>query len=323
MRCAMSKSATGIAVLMSLLFAANSAYACDLCAIYRGVEAKESRPGVSVGLAEQFTRFSTLKEDGREVQNEAGQYMESFITQFFAGYRFSPDAGVQVNVPLVSRSFRRPEGFAIDRGVDTGLGDISVIFDYRLIDGLTEDTFYILSVFGGVKLPTGDSGRLQEEKFEPPAPPGAPESGIHGHDLALGSGSTDVIAGLSGAFHYNRFFVDASAQYAIRTRGALGYRYANDLIWAVKPGYFPLVEHDKTFGIQLAVTGEAKGRDTFMDKKAEDTGVNSVFMGPELSFTWKDTVSASIGVDIPVMVDNTALQVTPDFKVRGGLVWRM
>src|SRR5205823_6450459 len=44
----------------------------------------------------------------------------------------------------------------------------------------------------GLKFPTGDSSRLKEE-FHEVEIPGAPESGIHGHDLTLGTGSYDGI----------------------------------------------------------------------------------------------------------------------------------
>src|SRR5206468_11511093 len=46
----------------------------------------------------------------------------------------------------------------------------------------------------GIKFPTGGSSRLAEE-FHEIEIPGAPESGIHGHDLTLGTGSYDGIFG--------------------------------------------------------------------------------------------------------------------------------
>ena len=65
--------------------------------------------------------------DGREAANPSGQYEDSSITQLVAGYSFTPRFALQVNVPLVYRSFERPEGFALDRGTEAGLGDISLL----------------------------------------------------------------------------------------------------------------------------------------------------------------------------------------------------
>ena len=52
------------------------------------------------------------------------------------GYSFNSRFALQVNVPLIYRSFQRPEGFAIDRGTESGLGDVSllgklVLFHFR------------------------------------------------------------------------------------------------------------------------------------------------------------------------------------------------
>ena len=305
------------------LACAAQASACDLCAIYRGEEAKVSRPGFNIGAFEQFTRFGTLQDGGKEVPNVAGQYLNSSITQFIAGYQWSGQFGLQVNLPYIYRSFRRPAGFLTDKGTVSGLGDMSLTGNYRLYENVTEDMIFIWSMSGGVKFPTGSSARIAEELNETPPPPGAPESGIHGHDLALGSGSYDGIVGTNAVLHYSRVFVSASVQYAIRGTGDFGYRHDNNLNWSLKPGAFLFVSDDATLGCQLAVTGESKGRDTFQGSRVDDTGITTVFLGPELSFTWKEELSAGLGADFPVLIDNTALQIVPDYKIRAALVWRL
>ena len=78
-------------------------------------------------MSEQFTYFNTVQVDGREVDNPTDQYLASSITQLVAGYTFNSRFALQVNVPLIYRSFQRPEGFAIDRGTESGLGDVSLL----------------------------------------------------------------------------------------------------------------------------------------------------------------------------------------------------
>ncbi len=313
----MRKWTLGLAFI--ILFAvSNTALACDLCAIYRADEAKESNPGFNVGVFEQFTHFGTLQKNGREVPNTADQYMDSSITQLFTGYQFER-FGVQVNMLYIYRPFRRTGPKGMDDDVSAGLGDISLVGKYRAYEHLTPDTIFICTLIGGVKFPTGSADRIKEEKSESPPAPGLPESGIHGHDLALGSGSYDGIIGTTAAFHWDRFLTVAGIQYAIRTRGAYGYRYANDLVFHVKPGYFLYVSHESTVGMQLAMTGEAKGKDVFRGKQAEDTAVTGLFIGPELSYTWKEKMSADLGADFPVVLHNTSLQAVPDYKVRAAI----
>lgn len=315
----MKKCATTL--LVFVIYSAPS-FACDLCAIYRGTEARNARPGVFFGLSEQFTHFGTLRMDGDEVLNKEGQYLDSSITQFVAGYQINSRFGAQLNIPYIHRSYARAEGFTIERGTESGIGDLSVTGSARLFEKVAGNAFFVWLAFGGVKFPTGSASRLAEELAEEAPVPGAPEAGIHGHDLALGTGSYDGIAGTSAAFHYRRFVTETNVQYAIRSRGEFGYKHANDLLWSVKPGYFLMVDHSHTLSLRMALSGEAKGKDDLNGVKSADTGITSMFLGTESSFTWKDRLNVELGVDLPLSENNTALQIVPDYRVRAGVVWR-
>jgi hypothetical protein len=183
-------------------------------------------------------------------------------------------------------------------------------------------------VVGGVKFPTGCSDRLKEEleEHEGEGEEGEEhhheESGIHGHDLALGSGSYDGIVGTSLFARWKRLFATGNVQYTIRTIGDLDYRYANDLHWSVKPGGYLWLGHEGTVGLQLAATGETKDVDTFRGETAPDTGASNVFLGPDLSFTWKENLSAELGAKIPVLRSNTSLQIVPDYKIYAAMTLR-
>jgi hypothetical protein len=111
--------------------------ACDLCGCYtpqlNAMPGMESTPpfpwlaGWYAAVSEQFTRFATLQLDGDEVANPTGQYLNSSITQLVAGYDINSRFALQINVPLIYREFKRPEGFQIDRGTVSGLGDMSLL----------------------------------------------------------------------------------------------------------------------------------------------------------------------------------------------------
>ncbi len=302
--------------------AVESVSGCDLCAIYSASQARgESGQGFFAGVAEQFTYFGTVQVDGKEVADPSGQYLDSSISQLFAGYNFNTRFGVQFNLPMIYRYYKRPnsEG-GIERGTEAGLGDVSLLGTYVPYRKLTEDFTFTWTLLGGVKFPTGNSERIGEELNEVKDPVGPP-SGIHGHDLTLGSGSYDGIVGTGIYTRWQKWFLAASVQYSIRSTGDFDYRFADDLTWSGGPGYYVALNHQYTCSVQAVVSGEYKGKDEFEGEAAEDTGMTAVYLGPQLNFTWGSNLSAYLAADLPVSLDNTSLQTVPDYRVRGGLTW--
>ena len=169
-----------------------------------------------------------------------------------------------------------------------------------------------------------EKSRIQErtEELHEVEVPGAPESGIHGHDLTLGSGSVDGLVGTSVSARWRRLFFTASAQYSIRSTGSYDYRYANDVTWSGGPGGYLLLGDPWTLSVQLNISGEQKGLDTFQGAKAGDTGTTAVYLGPELQLTWKNRVSLDFGVDLPVVMNTTSFQTVPDYRLHGSLTFR-
>src|SRR4029079_15483476 len=115
-------------------------------------------------------------------------------------------------------------------------------------------------------------------EFDEESIPGAPESGIHGHDLTLGTGSFDGIFGAQLSAHYGSWFFQTELQFALRGDGRHEYDFADDFSWAGGPGYYFVRSHDAVVGLQFVVSGETKGRDRFEDDPAEDTGITAVYL---------------------------------------------
>lgn len=316
------KSTYSILSIISLFTVSfNQASACDSCAIYTAMEAQgASTAGWFTGTSEQFTYFGTTQVDGDKVSNEAHQHLSSSITQTLVGYDFNSRFSVQANLPYIYRRYKRPDGFATDRGTECGIGDLSIIGNFQIMRQDKMDTTFSWNGFAGIKLPTGSANRIKEE-FDEHEVSGAPESGIHGHDLALGSGSYDGVLGTSFYGRYQRIFAAASFQYSIRTEGDYNYRYANEFSWEAGVGAYLLIDHSYTLALQLHASGESKGKDSFDGETADDTGMNSFYLGPRLIATWQDKLSADLGIDIPVMLQNTAFQTVPDYRIRGGVTW--
>jgi hypothetical protein len=337
----------GLLLLSSLVAVdATNSRACDLCGCFtpqlEAMPEMEHTASPSWGrgfygaIGEQFTHFGTVQVDGDEIDNPTGQYLNSSITQLVAGYDINSRFALQINVPIIYREFKRPEGFAIDRGTESGLGDIAlllktVLFHYSgearrefRVEGknpvaIEHEPDFTASVvlLTGVKFPTGGTSRIKEE-FNEVEVPGAPESGIHGHDLTLGTGSYDGIFGALGSLRYKSIFFEANVQFTWRSDGAHDYSFANDLTWSAGPGYYLVRNPETIVGLQFVVSGEHKDVDRFRGEPAADTGITSVFVGPRVVAS-RGRFSAEVAVDLPVKIDNTALQVVPDYRLRGAI----
>ena len=320
--------------------------ACDLCAIYATSEAREDRTGLRLGVAQQFTYFRTWQRNDVTVPNP-GERLASSITQVLVGYNFHRRLGVQLNLPIISRHYTRLEGERLVDGDASGLGDLTLLAIGKPFEWSHLDRIAHLVTFAGLKLPSGGTSFLREEVAPPPCIPfpdptacsrrrgalpwpqhrnGTP-SGLHGHDLTLGSGSVDGVLGAQVFATWDRYFATASVQYMIRGTGAFDYRYANDLLFSGGPGLYLFAGHllggqPWALRAQALLTGESKGTDTIDGQRVGDTGYTGLYLGPALAFAWGLHLGAELALDVPVLQHNSGLQIVPDYRLRGALTWR-
>jgi len=216
------------------------ALACDCCSVFSACNLQlESEKGFIAGVAEQFTHFGALQMDGRKIPGN-GEYIDSLVSQIFAGYNFNERFSAQLNVPVIYRSF----GSATMHDSVSGLGDVSLVGNFRIFQHTTADWSFNWSALGGVKLPTGDSSKLN-------IPEGVLPDGIGGHDIALGSGSVDGIVGTGFSVRWKRIFLSGNMQYAIRTEGDFQHQYANDWTWSAGPGAYLWLGQKCTLAAQV------------------------------------------------------------------------
>src|ERR1035441_333209 len=286
-----------------------SVFACDLCSIYSANEAQGGGQGFFAGVAEQFTEFGTLQDNSREIPGH-GEYIDSLVSQIFAGYNFNKYVGVQFNLPVIYRAY----GDNAMRDSEAGIGDISLVGNVRLYHQATENFTFNWTALGGIKFPTGAASKLN-------TPDDALPAGIGGHDIALGSGSFDGLVGTGFSARWKKFFLNGQMQYGIRTEGDFQHRYANDWTWSGGPGVYLALKDNYTIALQAAVAGESKGKDTFAGVPDGDSAETIVYLGPKISFTWSDHFSAHVGVDLPVSIADSGLQVVPDYRIHAAVTW--
>jgi hypothetical protein len=333
-----------VATLILVSVSVVSARPCELCAIYSASSARgESSSGFLFTVAEQFIPYHTVQLDGQELKFPNADFVDSSFTHLVPGYNFSPRFGLNLNAPLVYRSFRRtdvrysltdPPVFATERGTEFGLGDAALIGRITVLQKTAMKYGVVLNLLAGVKFPTGDTGRLKDEVeqsriFEALSPftthidpLSHSVASVHPHDLALGSGSFDGIFGVTLNTRWQRWFFNSQFQYYLRTEGESTFQYGNDLLLSGGPGRYLALKDSWTLSLQANAAYETHARDELLGRKSDLTGLTAWYLGPQLSFTCGEHFSANAGMDVPLRISNHGLQNVPDYRVRGGLSWR-
>lgn len=309
-------------IVLCTMISTSTTLACDLCAIYTSVDATKFEPhSFSLGLAEQYAAYDEIRDRGHKIDNLADQYLHSSTMQLHGTYVVSDSFAIQGTLPIIHRSFKRAEGGEIETGHEAGVGDMSFLGRYRIFNKHEMQSTLRIEIYGGIKLPTGDSERLREELSEEEEE-GTMPSAVHGHDLALGTGSIDFPVGAAFFGQYGRGIVSAEAQYIIRTDGSYDYRYADDFSWAIGAGAYVLPRDESSLAIKVNLSGETKGRDSRKGERFGDTSITQVFLGPELVWTSGDRFSLETALDLPIYVENGEVQATPTSRVRMAVSYR-
>ena len=348
-------------ILSTIIFTASltaGASACDLCACDLPLIRLENRHGWHVGASEQYTSYESLRLDGRDIHNASGQYLHSSITQILLGYDFNSRFGVQLNVPIIARTYRRVEEGGVENGNISGLGDISLIAHYTPVHVERGNFFFTARLLGGIKFPTGDSDRLKEEaahghgsagdahaadasheeeataahehdahepaehEHEAEAHSNEESSGVHGHDLALGTGSVDFIVGGDMHLQWKRLFVNAGVQVTVRGQGRHDYDFADDVAWHAGLGAVVFKRKELAVALEARFAGESKGEDKFQGQRLDDTAATNVYFGPHAVVTWNDRLSVDAGFGFPICRENTGTQITPDLRFQTAVSWQ-
>lgn len=322
----MNKRTLLVIFLMTFLFASKRSYACDPCSLSSATKMMGQDSGKwSFSLSNQYTDFekSDRYKDNSQKNGEIGE--SSSTSQLIAAYDFTDSLGVQINLPFVYQSFQQIEDFRSSNQHEDGLGDLSLGANYTPLDTDCGDYGFRLSLYGGLKFPTGDTGNLSEVESE--SPPHSllskhhPVSSGSGTVLSVGTGSYDFPISASLSITNGRAIFFSTAQYTFTTEGDFDYEFANNLLWDTGPGYYLSLDHDLTILTRVALAGEQKPTDKQNGQLVADSAVSNIYLGPQIVAILYDKLALEIGADFRVSKDNTDT-VIADYRIRSGLGWR-
>lgn len=316
-----------VAIAVASLAFSRPLFACDICAIYTSSSmAAHEKGSYTIAISEQLTSFDRAESEPENSIRD-GELVRSFsTTQFAFAYDVSEVFGLQVNLPMIGRRFDRIEGYRAETMDDLGLGDMAVLGSYSVMNDQEADWTNLASVTIGIKLPTGDTGVL-EDVSEEGARDGeslaslkhhtvAVNSGVGGRVLTFGSGSVDFIFGANSFLRYQKMILLTQVQYTLRTEGDYDYEFADDFVFTTGPGVFLYNQHPYNFAVRAALSGEFKGKDNFAGEVVQGSQVSNLYLGPETILIWDDRVNATLGLDFRVTGEDTDATVVPETRLR-------
>lgn len=323
-------------MIFSVTFLYSPVFACDPCALHANVDSVRQHEGdFSLGITEQYSHSGRLQEDNKTIANPENIFLNTSTTHLYAKYAFTNSIAGQLYIPFIYRSFRKEDEGSVERGSESGLGDVILLGRWRPFERATHESFIAVELFGGLKLPTGDASRLSEGRpdeeehheaaLRAELKHGETEHGtspaIHGHDLALGTGSVDFPIGASVFLQRTRLFIAGEVQYTLRTEGSFEYEYADDFLWNIGPGYYPIFRDNLSVGTRVVLSGDHRSRDKADGVLDDSTALEGLYLGPQV-LVRTSNISATFGIEFPLDIDNSGTQAVVEHRLKGALVLR-
>ena len=273
--------------LLNLLVAAMAATAVADSAVHaHGPLFSPAPETIFKGGTEITLAFHTEKAMG------AGNEEKAYEVFLEAEYGITADWEIGIEIPYAWKE--ENDG---DAG---GLGDIVLDTKYQFWKRDLPLAQYKAAAFLKTKLPTGGSG-------------GQPR---------IGSGSTDVIAGLATGYESRRWYWFASGVYRANTEGAGGLEKGDKQFLSVVGGVRPVLsEYDEPDTVLMVeLNWERAGRDEVNGAGLANTGGWELFVSPVLWWTYGQ-IAIRGGVQIPIAEALNGNQATSDYRARVEFVY--
>ncbi len=217
----------------------------------------------------------------------AGNKEKAYEVFLEAEYGITADWEIGIEIPY---AWMEENG-----GDANGIGDIVLDTKYQFWKRDLPLAQYKAAAFLKTKLPTGDDDSTPR----------------------LGSGSTDVIAGLATGYESRRWYWFASGVYRGNTEGAGGLEKGDKQFLNVVGGVRPVLsEYDEPDTVlMLELNWERAGRDDLSGTELADTGGWELFLSPVFWWTYGQFAIRG-GVQIPIAEALNGDQATSDYRAR-------
>ncbi len=222
----------------------------------------------------------------------AGVRQKEYNSTIKANYGLTADWEIGIEAPY---SWKQQNGAKAN-----GFGDITLDTKFQLWGRNLPSAQYKASALLKVKLPTGKDNTTPR----------------------LGSGSTDVTAGLVTGYESRRWYWFASGVYKINGEGAgnltKGDQQSLNLVGGIRPVLSNYKEPDTV--LMLELNWENAGRDDLAGTSLANTGGWELFVSPVIWWTYRQ-IAVRGGVQIAIANDLNGSQSATDFRGKAELVY--
>ncbi|RMD62064.1 MAG: hypothetical protein D6826_08330 [Alphaproteobacteria bacterium] len=223
----------------------------------------------------------------------ASEHETAYEASVEAEYGLTADWEIGIEVPYARRDLDDGGGTAV------GLGDLTLETKYQFWGRDLPGAQYKAAALLKLKLPSGEDARTPR----------------------LGSGSTDVIAGLATGYESRRWYWFASAVYRANTEGGgleKGDRQFLNLVGGIRPVLTAYDEPDTV--LMLELNWERSARDDLDGVALANTGGWELFVSPVIWWTYRQFAVRG-GVQIPVAENLNGIQPSSDYRARVEFVY--
>jgi hypothetical protein len=282
---------------------------CDFCLASQGISPAEAgATGIRADI--RYLRLSTAYNNGGRVSNEKRELETHFTQQFTFSLGLSPAVSLMAIVPLARRySERLSDDGSMVYGEQFGVADVSLLVRWKMYENHSVESTTIISVAGGMKLPTGRTEGVDSRREL-----------LDAH-VQLGSGSTDALAGVNGIFAGDRAALIVNLLFGAAGMGAHGHQFGANVNYeaAVRYKVYPAEYSDMQFFAVLGIDGEWRGKEKQDGVPDENSGGNVAFLSPGLQWFLSPALSLEGRVEFPFTHALSGFQLGEDMRIRAGV----
>jgi hypothetical protein len=292
-----------------MVLPASQVNACDFCLASQGISPLEAgSSGARMDL--RYLRVGTLYSDGSKAENDRQELETHFTQQYSLFFALSSRFTLAALVPIAKRhSEELAEDGSIVTGNQFGLADISLLARYKPLVRHSMESTTIVSLMAGVRFPTGRTDGQDSE------------GNLLDAHIQLGTGSTDVLTGVSAFLAWEKTALIFNVLGALTSEGANNHRFGNSLNYDFTARYriFPDDYKGTFFFATLGLNGEWRGREIQDGLPDEDSGGNVLYVSPGVQVMFTPALSLEATYQYAVLHALNGRQLGEDYRILTGL----